>query len=683
MAITALFVLPGWGWGRILVPTATTPLARIGRTVVASLLITSAGCTLLAAAGVLLPGTVLLMSGVAFLSGNLLARRLPSPPRTASMSRRLRRAWAATIALVAAAAVLILLPSSLRLGPELIPASSTVWYYAHLAHETAALGRFPSELSEWGTSRPFQTDYAPFTAHSAAAFQLMSNDLLVGQEVYRLVVLALVLLFATLLLRRFVSTWVAALGAVLLVTTTRLDFKLLAYKPEMFAFAAALAAVWLADRAATERSPRLAVVAMLLATLVFLAHAEVFLVLAALLGAIAVVRGPLRVTRGAIGLRPRSAFAGSAIAVVIVVGAGILGVFGNAAIAGEFRLIGYVAGGDEPTTEPLEPIPITRIPSGWSLTGDPTWDFYVAAAAPGEVGSRPPERFTDRRILPRQILHVWPGLDGRGPEGLVLLSGLVGAPFLAWPWLDGRRRRLLLIAAVFAIALLIGSWILTEISSTYVPRRAGGRRLMPYELMLPVIAAVCWLWATQRLVAPGWRALLRPKLASTVGALALAVVVTAAVAPARADEELDEAPGLSSLGLQTYSWIRDSLPADARILANAYTDGAMTALTERVSILDGRAVYLEDAAFLNDATRLVLGARRYFEAPASPSAASFLDEVAADYLLVVGPGGRGADVGGYRPFPTDYAELATSRRLTETMSFGDGRLTLYRIEGDD
>jgi hypothetical protein len=79
---------------------------------------------------------------------------------------------------------------------------------------------------------------------------------------------------------------------VLLVTTIRLEFKLLAYKPEMFAFALALAAVWLVDRAATERSWRLAAVAAAVCGLVFLAHAEVFLVLAALIAAIAVVRGP-------------------------------------------------------------------------------------------------------------------------------------------------------------------------------------------------------------------------------------------------------------------------------------------------------------------------------------------------------------------------------------------------------
>src|SRR6185436_5596540 len=118
----------------------------------------------------------------------------------------------------------------------------------------------------------------------------------------------------------------------------------------------------------------------------------------------------------------------------------------------------------------------------------------------------------------------------------------------------------------------------------------------------------------------------------------------------------------------------------ARILANAYTDGAMTAVTDRTSILDGRAVYLENAAFLDEATRLVLGARRYFQTPGEPDVASFLDEVDVDYLLVVGSAGKGADVGGYRPFPTDFDALAASPRLSVAHEWGDGTLTLYRVE---
>ncbi|HEX5015808.1 MAG TPA: hypothetical protein VFV72_16810 [Candidatus Limnocylindrales bacterium] len=639
-------------------------------------------CTALAMTHLLVPSTVVAMSLVAAASGwavDRLRHRTP-PAGLLPTSRRVRRAWLVTLGLLVAAGLFILLPSHLRLGSEMIPASSTVWYYAHMAHEVAEEGGFPEQFAEWGSDRPFQTDYAPFTAHSAAAFQLMSNDLLASQEAYRLAVLLAVLIFATLVFRRFVPTWIAILGAVLLVTTIRLEFKLLAYKPEMFAFALALAAVWLVDRAATERSWRLAAVATGVSGLVFLAHAEVFLVLAALIAAVALTRGPIRVSPGRFGIRPSRRWAGGILALLVLAGAGFIGILGNAAIAGEFRLVGYVADGEELPATPPDDIPANRMPVDWVISRDPTWTFYVAAAAPGELGAAPPTRFTDRRLLPRAIVHVWSGLDGEDRQGLILLFGLVAAPFIAWPWLDPRRRRLLLIAAAFGVALFVGSWLLNEIATTYVPRRAGGRRLMPYELILPVVAGVIWLWAAQRLLAPGWRALIADRgRAAIVGAVALALIVGAAVAPVRTDEDLDEAPGLTATGFAAYEWIRDNVPQDARILANAYTDGAMTALTERTSILDGRAVYLENAEFLDDATRLVLGARRYFQTPGEADVASYVDEVAVDYLLVVGPGGRGADVGGYRAFPTDYAALDASPRLQLEHVWGNDVLRLYRV----
>ena len=89
-----------------------------------------------------------------------------------------------------------------------------------------------------------------------------------------------------------------------------------------------------------------------------------------------------------------------------------------------------------------------------------------------------------------------------------MLGLLVVAPFLAWPFLDPRRRRFLLGWAAFAVVLVVGSLILFELSHTYVPQRTAGRRLMPYLLMLPVVAMTALLWLLGRLTAPAWRALL-------------------------------------------------------------------------------------------------------------------------------------------------------------------------------
>ena len=84
----------------------------------------------------------------------------------------------------------------------------------------------------------------------------MPGDLLTDLEVYRLITLALGLLFATLLFRRWVSGWAALLGAILLLATVRLDQKFDGYRPETVALVLALFTLWVADRAFVERSPR-------------------------------------------------------------------------------------------------------------------------------------------------------------------------------------------------------------------------------------------------------------------------------------------------------------------------------------------------------------------------------------------------------------------------------------------
>ena len=98
----------------------------------------------------------------------------------------------------------------------------------------------------------------------------------------------------------------------------------------------------------------------------------------------------------------------------------------------------------------------------------------------------------------------------------------------------------------------------------------------------------------------------------TVGA------VSASPIPGSVTEEREAA--LSPAGYDAYRWMAANLPADARILTNAYTDGAVAAVAKRVGIVDGRAVYLEDPTFLAESTALVLGARVVFGMPAAPGA---------------------------------------------------------------
>jgi hypothetical protein len=683
VALALIFVVPGLALGPIIAPGASTPLARIGRAVGASLLTTTIGCTVLAWLGVLAPATTIAL--LLTVTALALAVRRRSIRGFRRPSRRAIRWWLGAGAGAVLAAGLALIPSRLAVGDSLLPYTSTVWYYANLARVVAVGGGFPASLPEWGTERPFQTDYLPVTAHTAAAIQLLPGDLLVQLELYRLALLVVGLVLATLLFRRWISSWLALLGAILTVTTVRLEFKYLAYKPETFALDLALFGLWLVDRAIVERSRRLAIAAAVTGGLTYLAHAEVFLVyLAAVAGMVAarsfVVAGGGRRWLGlgiVAGARQRIGL-GFAIVALAIVG----GTLANGALTGSFRIVGYVtaeraesAGGAATATFVPE-----EVPTGWTLSGDPTWDFYVAAVAPAEVGQPAPHRFLDPRMLPRSILVVWSGLDARERTGLVVLLALLALPIVAWPLLDPRRRRAVLTWAVFGLAIFAGSYLLFAISHTYVPARTGPRRIMPYELFLAVGAGVFLLWGIDRLAARGWQALLPYRGAMLAAGTALAILCSAMVSAGPVTALDDPEPGITRVGYEAYRWIDTNLPPDARILTNAYTDGALTALAHRVGIVDGRAVYLEDPAFLHESTGLALGARVVFGDPSGAGAKSFLERQRVDHLLVVGPSGSGNDIGGYLPFETDLVALGASPRYTLVRTFGDGRLSLYRVE---
>jgi hypothetical protein len=678
MALALLFVLPGLMLGPLILPGAPTPLHVIGRALGLSLLIVSAACTLLAGIGQL--RIVPLLAVLAVLSLAPLAH----PTVRASLRRirprgsRRRGWWLGFAAGLLLLGVVIVIPSRARVGPNLLPRTSTPWYYMAVAQEVADTGSIPKTIAEWGGARPFPTDYLPATAHAAAALELLPGDPLVAFTWYRIAILVAAAGLTTLLLRRWFSSWVALLGACLLLSTVRLESKFLDYRPETFGLLLALFAIWAADRAVTDRSRRSAAIALAAAVATFLSHAEVFLLLGPALVGIAVARA--LVGPGLVGLRrprPRDlrplGFAAGVLAGALIIGSGLNGIF-----AGEFRLLGYVTSDRH---QPTQAVPADRVPAGWKFSGDPTWDFYVASVAPALDGQPPPKNFFGSSLLSRSILDVWPGLDARGRGALVTLGLLLIAPLLLWPWLDRRRRRFLLTWWIFAIGLLVGSWLLFAASSTYVPARIGPRRLIPYELFVPVMSAVLLLFGLDRLVRPGWRLLLPRRGAMLAAGAMLAIVTVGATAPASksaVNDEPDE-PALSTLGYEALRWIDANLPRDARLLTNAYTDGSMLAVARRPSILDGRAVYLENAAFLADSTSLTLGARVLFADPGSESARRYLATERVDYVLVATAGPNGNDVGGYLLFDTNLAALEQSGRYTQVQSFGNGRLLLFQV----
>jgi hypothetical protein len=683
MALAVLFVLPGLTLGPLILPGAMTPLHVVGRAIGLSLLIVAGTCTLLAGIGQLRAWTLVATLAVLILAPIAHPTVRASLRELLSARRRRRRSWLVGAAGLVVLFIAVVLPSRAVVGANLLPQTSTPWYYMAVAREVATHGSIPATIVEWGQARPFPTDYLVATAHAAGGLTLLPGDLVGAFAWYRLATLVAAGLIAALLLGRWFSSWIAILGACLLLSTVRLEAKFLDYRPETFGLVLALFAVWAADRAMADRSRRSLAVALAAGVATFLSHAEVFLLLGPALAGLAGARS-LVVTRssrglGRLGLRiPRPAqLRPVAVASVVLVGAIVVGSGLNAVFAGGFRLIGYVT----TTRTAPQPVPADRVPAGWTFSGDPTWDFYVASVAPALNGQPPPGNFFGSTLLPRAILDVWPGLDARGRGDLVTLGGLVGVPLLLWPWLDRRRRRFLMAWWLFGIALLVGSLLLFAVSSTYVPARVGPRRLMPYELFVPVMSAVLLLFGLDRLLRPGWKLLVPRRGAMVAAGVVLAIVTIGAAAPApggAAETEIDE-PGLSVVGHDALAWIDQNLPPDARLLANAYTDGSMLAVARRPSILDGRAVYLEDAAFLAESTSLVLGARVLFADPNGPAAARYLADERVTHVLVATAGPGGSDLGGYLLFDTDVAAMRSGGRYTQIRSFGDGRLLLFEV----
>ena len=251
------------------------------------------------------------------------------------------------------------------------------------------------------------------------------------------------------------------LGAVLLLGTVRLDQRLLTYRPEAFAFVLALFALWLVDRAAVERTPRMIAAAAVALGVVFATHAEVFLVVLPAAAGIALVRGPAPPIELAGGVPPRRRPAG-------------LPWLGRrrprrrslAAVLGVARQRGgRRASSDSRATRAARCTAgdVTPPPRGSHPAG-------LGAVRRSDVGllrrgDRPAERdlptdFTDPRLLPRATLHIWPRLDGMTPLGRIGLIALLLVPLVLWPTLDARRRRAVAVWLTFGIGLFAGSFLI-------------------------------------------------------------------------------------------------------------------------------------------------------------------------------------------------------------------------------
>ena len=688
VALGVTFVLTGWLLGLIAVPERLAGIERLFLS-----LALAVPATLLAASPALVfhgLGAIGVALGVAAL-GAVAARRSGEPLRRAREAAAAGRQWVAELRwtrglLIGAGAVAGWLAVA---GPQLaagrvdgFPRSATVWYYWRLVAEALEDGGLPGSIAEWGRREDFPAEYAVTTLHGAATAALAGGADLDLLERYRLAMVVLGLLAAWALWRRWLPAWWAWLASILTLAAAKTSFKFTAYRPETFGVLLVLWSGWLLDEALERRSPRWAALAGIVSASAFLAHAEVWLLTAPLWLGIAASRllpEILTLRRRASGgaAAPAEASAGrpatAHLRTLLVCGAAfaLTATAVSVATTGGGRLAALVGvgGGDG----------APRVERGL----DPTWQIHAAMYNANKLGTRPPD-YCRRPFARPASRFPYSRMNLRTRRTKLVLGGGVLILLAALPFGPPALRRGVVVWGVFAVGMYLVAEALCQAYTTFVPRRAGPLRLLPYYSMalaglmagVGAVAAVGSAGLVRRLRPRGGRFGGAPKwAAAAVGAAGSAVLLLALTPVGAGKVALDEAKPLSPEAHVAYSWMRDNLPADSTVLANVYTEGSLGALSGRLGVLDGRLPYLESSEFRSHAIRELLAARRWFTLPQVHRTSLQRD---VGYVLVAAPD---VDIGGLNNFPVNWDGLRRSRDLRLLRSFADGRLVLFQVEG--
>jgi hypothetical protein len=620
---------------------------------------------------------------------------------------------------------LMVLQSHLSVRSEAtLPPGTTWWYYYQLAIEMFDARAIPSTIGEWGAQRPYPIEYLATTAHTAATAVFGGGVDLPFIEGYRLVVMALVAVSAYALWRRWLPAWWAWVAAILTVAATRISSRLVGYRPETFGLVLVLWSGWLLDEALARRSLRWGLLAGLVSGTAFHAHAEVWLLTGPLWLGIVISRivtaiwrtdedgrrpttartavmttdateagvaaapaepratgaavhstaapTELRSPRGSV-LRPAGVLASAAFAFILVALMAVAAGTGS-------RLAGLT---DQPTTVVEQP------------AGDPTWAFFAVINGFDPVLFPPPGTFWDTYFQDPATAVPYPFVTLTEPLALLLVLGALAAVVVHLRRSTAKTRRLVITCVLFAVGIFVGSYVIWIFYDTYVPQRAGPRRILPFYAigLAGLIALAAWTVArlvarvAARSIADGgdratWRTTLpkddiahlvdrRPVRALALRAVALfaGILLVGQLLPTH--ESLGSGGrALSNDGYAALEWIRDNLPDDAIVLANAYTDGSVGAISRRTGWIDGRAPYLEDPEWLAEATVNVQTARDFFYDPQIHGPPD-----GVDYVLA----GRTEDLAGYATMEVYWEGFADWDRVRVLREFVPGELVLFEI----
>lgn len=691
LSLGVAFFLAGYFAGWIAVPT---PLGGWTRFFL-SLALAVPGLLLAAAPGaaghVLADWNVVL--GVAALGGvaawrareelQLAWLALPELPSAFVAALGRIRLLPALLALLAAFAVwaTVLVPEGIEDTGSGRPNGTIVYYHWGIVDRVVESGGLPATLPEWGKPREFPYEYAFSVIHGAGTAVLGGDSGFVLEERYRIAMVVTAFFAFLALWGRWLPPWWAFLASLLALNVSRVETRLLVYKPEAFAFVLVIWSAWLFDEALERRSRRWGALAGVVLATSFLAHPIGSLLVAPLWGGILIGRLAPGLWQWA-RRRRLPAFPWRPILAAVVVFALLFG--------GLRTVIGST--GQDLAQQPENGVDLTRVVYNLGyVSADPLARPRVPECSdPFGVYS------TVRPFFSSHASWFFFDLNSRSSVFLMLgLAVLVGGALLLqspprlarWP---AAAKRAVITWGCYAIGVYLLMLLICFYYSTWVPERVGPMRLMPYwALIFPIfIAGVAWVASRgvasfmPRFANPPWLDFdSRQALLGTGVGLVPALLLTAAAlwtfTTIDASRDRGVPPfyiaeprvgGLSDPALSAYDWIEGNVPENALILANGYTEGALGMLTERTGVLDGRTPFAQPDPWRTEAIGWLAQARRFFKRPGRAEVPG-----GADYVLAAR---RDVNLGGSY-FPTDFQGLRRDGGLQPV--YAGGGVILYRV----
>lgn len=591
----------------------------------------------------------------------------------------------ALLILLAAFAVwaTVLVPEGIEDTGSGRPNGTIVYYHWGIVDRVVEDGGLPATLPEWGKPREFPYEYAFSVIHGAGTAALAGDAGFVLEERYRIAMVLMAFFAFFALWRRWLPPWWAFLASLLALNVSRVETRLLVYKPEAFAFVLVIWSAWLFDEALERRSRRWGALAGVVLATSFLAHPIGSLLVAPLWGGILIGRVAPALWRRA-RRRSHPAIPWRPVLVALVVFAVLF--------AGLRTAIGST--GQDLAQQPENGVDLTRVVYNLAyVSADPLARPRVPECSdPFGVYS------TVRPFFSSNASWFFFDLNSRSSVFLMLgLAVLVGGAFLLqapprlarWP---APAKRAAITWACYGIGVYLLMLLICAYYSTWVPERVGPMRLMPYwALIFPIfIAGVAWVASrgisglAPRFANPS-RLDFDARQAWLGGGVGLvpALILTAATlwtfTTVDASRDRGVPPfyiaeprvgGLADQALRAYGWVEGNVPGDASILANGYTEGALGMLTERTGVLDGRTPFAQPDPWRTEAIAWLTQARRFFKHPGKTAVPG-----GADYILAAR---RDVNLGGSY-FPTDFEALREVPGLEPV--YASGGVVVYRVNG--